>query len=513
MAAIELALLSSDVLTSVKYLAFGAAIVLLLYSFFSSSDLRHIPTVGGSSLPLLSFKATFDFLRDGNNILQRGYNKYEGGIFKVAFTDRWLVVVPAPKLIEEMLRLPDDTISSVEALEELSGFKYVFGPSSTVHDPFYVEIMKRQLNKHLPNVFGDIYDEIRATFEDMVPSSSKEWIPVHAIKVIREAVARSSNRAFVGEPLCRDRAYLELLAQFINDLAKAMNLLACFPPMLKYIVARIATHIDCRLDEGMQILGPAVEERKRLMAQYGEGWSDKPSDMLQWVIDELESRSQPIKQVILTMLFVNFTSINTTSNSFTHALYYLAASPELIAPLRAEIEAVIAEEGLTKNAMGKLVRVDSFLRESLRHSHMIVLPCMRKALKPFKFSDGTHIPAGTILVSPAAPMHGDDGIHDDATAFRPWRYVPTPEFSTNVAQKQLVTTGADYIPFGHGKHACPGRFFAAMEMKAMLVFVVLHYDVKFAAEGVRPQNVTSVLSTQPHEEARVLFRNRQSSVL
>ena len=37
----------------------------------------------------------------------------------------------------------------------------------------------------------------------------------------------------------------------------------------------------------------------------------------------------------------------------------------------AEVEAVVTEEGLTKNAMGKLVKVDSFLRESQRHSNML----------------------------------------------------------------------------------------------------------------------------------------------
>lgn len=29
----------------------------------------------------------------------------------------------------------------------------------------------------------------------------------------------------------------------------------------------------------------------------------------------------------------------------------------------------------------------------------------------------------------------------------------------------LVTTSPNHLAFGHGKHACPGRFFAATEIK------------------------------------------------
>ena len=52
--------------------------------------------------------------------------------------------------------------------------------------------------------------------------------------------------------------------------------------------------------------------------------------------------------------------------SFTHALYHLAANPELLAPLRAEVEAILGSEGWTKAAMGKMHKLDSFMRESQR---------------------------------------------------------------------------------------------------------------------------------------------------
>jgi cytochrome P450 len=39
-----------------------------------------------------------------------------------------------------------------------------------------------------------------------------------------------------------------------------------------------------------------------------------------------------------------------------------------------------------------------------------------------------------------------------------------------------VTTSPYHIGFGHGVHVCPGRFFAAYEIKIALTFMLSRYD-------------------------------------
>ena len=54
----------------------------------------------------------------------------------------------------------------------------------------------------------------------------------------------------------------------------------------------------------------------------------------------------------------------------------------------------------------------------------------------------------------------------------------------------LVTTTPDYLVWGYGRHACSGRFFAAVVLKLVLAHVILRYDVKFENGGdVRPEDV------------------------
>ncbi|KAI0327081.1 hypothetical protein GY45DRAFT_1328112 [Cubamyces sp. BRFM 1775] len=58
----------------------------------------------------------------------------------------------------------------------------------------------------------------------------------------------------------------------------------------------------------------------------------------------------------------------------------------------------------------------------------------------------------------------------------------------------------------------PGRFFAATELKAMLAFIVLNYDMKFEGHGKRPGNVYWGPVVIPAPSTRILFRKRQVSV-
>jgi hypothetical protein len=54
------------------------------------------------------------------------------------------------------------------------------------------------------------------------------------------------------------------------------------------------------------------------------------------------------------------------AQAFTQILYDLAAYPSYVPALREEIESVIEKEGLTKPAIGKMRKLDSFIKESQR---------------------------------------------------------------------------------------------------------------------------------------------------
>lgn len=60
--------------------------------------------------------------------------------------------------------------------------------------------------------------------------------------------------------------------------------------------------------------------------------------------------------------------------------------------------------------------------------------------------------------------------------FDAWRYLKMRQRPGEENQHQLVTTGTDNLGFGHGQHACPGRFFASNEIKIVLCYLLIQYD-------------------------------------
>lgn len=58
--------------------------------------------------------------------------------------------------------------------------------------------------------------------------------------------------------------------------------------------------------------------------------------------------------------------------------------------------------------------------------------------------------------------------------------------SVSGGNTSALTTSGIFLPFGHGRHACPGRFFIAVEIKLMLAYMVMKYEIEPMA--LRPRN-------------------------
>ncbi|KAG9310149.1 cytochrome P450 [Chiua virens] len=166
------------------------------------------------------------------------------------------------------------------------------------------------------------------------------------------------------------------------------------------------------------------------------------------------------------------------------------------------------KRGWSKASLQMMHKIDSFLKECQRFAGIGAVSLMRKALKDFTFSDGTFIPKGTSIVSPSRCLHLDDEYYDDALVFNPFRFSRLRDEQGGDAKHQYVSTSPIYLSFGHGKHACPGRFFAANELKSMLAHVVVTYDVKLEDNKPRPQGLKMGFDIAADPFASILFRKR-----
>ena len=77
----------------------------------------------------------------------------------------------------------------------------------------------------------------------------------------------------------------------------------------------------------------------------------------------------------------------------------------------------------------------------------------RKALKDVVLSDGTLIPAGTLVAANSYRMHYDDAYYPNADEFDPFRFARMREIEGEGTKHQFVNTSNNYVPFGVGRHA------------------------------------------------------------
>lgn len=73
-------------------------------------------------------------------------------------------------------------------------------------------------------------------------------------------------------------------------------------------------------------------------------------------------------------------------------------------------------------------------------------------MKDITLSNGTFLPAGTMLTAPSWHTHTDPENYVDPMVFNPWRFSDMRD-KGDTTRHQFVSTSADYISFGHGKHA------------------------------------------------------------
>lgn len=77
----------------------------------------------------------------------------------------------------------------------------------------------------------------------------------------------------------------------------------------------------------------------------------------------------------------------------------------------------------------------------------------------------------------------------------------------NKEQYQFVSSTKENMAFGFGRHACPGRFFAATEIKMLLARLLLEYDIRMP-DGVqhRYENIVRGDMIEPDHTKTMMVR-------
>lgn len=214
-------------------------------------------------------------------------------------------------------------------------------------------------------------------------------------------VSRMSAAVFVGPELCHDREWQDITITYATDMFLATRALRTYPRFTRTLANWFLPESrKCReqVRRGRKLIQEVLDKRavqkREALAQGCE--PDRHEDTLAWL--EERASGKPYDAIAMQLGFA-MAGLHTTTQLLKQAVLDICGQPELVSPLRDEIETAVAESGWTTAGLYKMQVLDSVVKETLR-------------LKPGSLGEQripTHIPLVRLLTlsflrrSPARP--------------------------------------------------------------------------------------------------------------
>ncbi|KAI0891821.1 cytochrome P450 [Annulohypoxylon nitens] len=499
-----------------------ASVAVILATAFIASLL--VGSTEVSKLPLVgeevgnAEKRRKAFITNGYDFYKKGYDLFRSKAFRLTGLDGDRIVLPR-SLMEEVRQLPDDVIDINKAFDIMNEQKHL-GMGDVKLTEFLIHVVRGDLTRSLVRINPRLSDETVRTVRENLPESSDEWNSVVVYQTMLTIVATISGAIFIGPELCRSEDYLKASIGYTLDFINAVTKLKQWSRRWRWLGRYFTPEVDKLFTERKKahtFLRPVIEQRRAAMAAGQE----LPDDTLQWMLNKVDEFGISDDRLAETQLNLSMAAIHTTTLTVTMILYDLVVRPDVVEELRQEIKTVLAANGgvMSSHALFEMKLLDSVMKESQRVNPGSMIRFQRYVAKPVTLSDGTHLPAGYMIETPHALTVQDPAVYRNPEVFDPRRFLDLRNGTSedllgykNKEQHQFVTVTKDFMHFGYGRHSCPGRFFAANEIKLILARVLLDYDMKMP-DGLTERYANLKMGTDafPDPTKEVLFRRVKSA--
>ncbi|KAI1183937.1 cytochrome P450 [Nemania serpens] len=514
---------TSDVL---RYSCYFSLFAFLFYCLAEAIATRRLaksqaeyPLVGSRLTFVPRFMLNLLYAWKGTDLAQEGYEKYQHSPFQLIRNEGQVVVLPL-SLLEETSRIPSHIADPTAALErDLVGS--FTGVGLILENRLHHSIVQRKLTPRLPLLLPQMEEAVNIAFSKYLPQST-EWTEFQPYKTFCYISARLGAEVIVGPKFCNNPAWLHIAVEFTENLFRTAVVLRCFPTWARPAVSRLLpSYWEGRrlLRQGKELLGPVLQDliNKNDAGQW-QPQDDNPEDLnvLSWLANLAKRGDRDADIIGHVLVMVALAAVHTTLLRMVNVLYDVVDDGEqLQAELLDEI-ATVARGGWHDhgNPYDALEKLDSVLRESQRLSPPTTLGMKRLFKVPYTFEDGTHIRAGTYTCMPVFAIENDPSTTSDPKKFDGLRaYRAAHGEGTRPANDYLFSSpGPDFLNFGYGKTACPGRFFASVAVKLVIVKALTDYEFKFLPGTSRPKNIIAheFLFTWPW--TKMLIRKKEKGI-
>ncbi|RKF83587.1 Cytochrome P450 monooygenase 3, partial [Golovinomyces cichoracearum] len=404
--------------------------------------------------------------------------------------------------------------------------------------PTLVSVIKNDISRQLASSLDIMQHEIVPGFNYCL-GRCDDWTSFQIYQTVAKIVAMVSARVFVGRPLNRNEEWINANINFTFEVINVKNALSKWPRWKVNIFGQYCNEVKsiqkfkkqyAKLVQPLIDSHLAKEGNEKLYDDDG----NEQGNVLACILARMSPEEHKIPGFLVNQLLnLSFASIHTTTVTVTNFIYDLASHREYIPLLLDEINEVMAEDGyvptedgifkLRKTSLPKLLKLDSFLKESQRVNSASLVSHVRTTTSNLMISSGHLIPKGTSFCIPSWEIHnGSTALYSDGHTkpldeFDGLRYYNLSRLLGNANRHFFVTTSPHSLAFGHGKHSCPGRFFANNEIKVVLIELIRNWEFRFpddvkleGGEWRRPKNKYSGVESFPDMTANLEIRRRKN---
>ncbi|KAG0321926.1 hypothetical protein BGZ99_003596 [Dissophora globulifera] len=456
-------------------------------------------------------------LRPGDSTHDKEYNDDQdeflirceeecGPIFNVYLFNKFITVVSGPQIREVFL---NESFSAGDAIDEFTNMRTFLNSvrksNKDIDNRVVHDIVRDMISPNLPLFTPRIVNQLEANLERemaIFPEEEGRKLVEKPLNVLQEMVASAMATVFMGSEVAKSRKVIDTFIVATSDFGRVLGNGQRHASTWHSIWTRanytVLNPLKIHLQTLVEAATPIILERRRLEAEAtekGVQW-DRPDDIMQRLLDNFDKYGfVDLEDVCGHLLILILASVHTTSDTSTNLLYYMAAFPQHMDKLYAEQQEVLDaiqqerekerqelvqkgepirddldpthDRDLSAAAIKRMVHMDSFVREAFRF-RTERLTLSHSARKDITLSSGVKIPKGHSVIINMRSVHQGPVQGDETDEFRPWRFVGKLKSATKV--------GTDFLPFGMGKHACPGRFLAIQELKTVGELMVSRYS-------------------------------------
>ncbi|MDO5969917.1 cytochrome P450 [Flavivirga aquimarina] len=435
------------------------------------------------------------------------YNKHQvlerwvdecGELFKIHFVGKEFVVSANPDFNNKMLRLRPEGFKRFSKIDEIlkeMGVDGVFNAEGATWKRQRKPTAEALSVKNIKAFYPVILDKTKVILEKFKNYAQQKTIVDVQKEFMAFTIDITTEIAFghkldtINNKSNSFQKHLEVIFPMINTRVTAPI------PIWRYFKREKDKILDASLKAIEKVIYEFIDDAKKRIAENPK-LREQPSNFLEALLVENEDVNFTDKEIYGNVFTILLAGEDTTSNSLSWAMYYLAQHPEIVAKVRAEAKDIYTED--TPNMYEHI--------DQLKYANAVAQEAMR--LKPTTpqlylesnedvIIDNLFIPKGTSIILQNKVAQTDEAYFSNPDSFVPERWMVNgcPMHKNHVPNVMRA--------FGGGARYCPGMHLAKTEMIILISTLCKHFDFKLE---VKPEQIREQFEfTMYPENLKVAF--------